>query len=817
MLAFAYYLLKVIICSAILFGYYWFFLRNKVFHVYNRFYLLAIIIISVGLPLIKFNIFHNDANKPTVIKMLQVVRAGDEYMDEIIIGAPAKANLSFVDSLPFIYAIISAAFLIMLVQMLVTIFNLLKKNEKIYLENFQIINTDGAKGTPFSFFNFIFWNNQIDMNSPSGNKIFKHEIAHVQERHSWDKMFINIILIVFWSNPIFWLIRKELSMIHEFIADKKAVEDGDTSAFAAMILKATYPQKTFYITNSFFYSPIKRRIMMLTKQQHPRMNYISRLLVLPLLLIVFGAFTIKIANKIKDENFIKKAANKIVVVIDAAHGGSDAGAINKDPAINVNSLDISKSKIIYNDTIGYYAGKPVISYRVNPLSNKCTIIFSDKTTKIITLKEAREAKLLAPPPPPPPPIIKTHSKKDLSTGHFIDLDPAGNYNGKAVLMVSRNREESVSIMFVNNEYKTISIEEAQKAGLPIPPSPSKSITDKVFEKKLGKHENLESRANVVGVGEASADDVKLFKKLGHVFIRVEKDGELPYKGPNRLVLRDGEIQYTIHAKIYKGDLMVMLPGKDAIEKYGPTAFGGAVEITSKEQYEKVSGQKVNLNQTISDKVFTKVEVDPEFPGGKDAWRKFLQTNLNGSIAVKEGLKAGNYTFITKFIVHEDGSLSDFTSEKNINDKIAKHCIEVIKKNPKWKPAMQNGHIVAAYKRQPITFVVSEENPTPMNISSRLNPVINIGNLSNPRVRVDDLKKQKIITVTNGYEFVNATVYFSRTGFDKVGVANLKGDNLSNIKEFLNKCDVGTAITFDNISVKNKDGIKFIDGRSFILY
>jgi len=330
MLAFSYYLLKVIICSAVLFGYYWFFLRNKVFHVYNRFYLLAIIIISVGLPLIKFNIFHNDANKPTVIKMLQVVRAGDEYMDEIIIGAPAKANLSFVDSLPFIYAIISAAFLIMLVQMLVTIFNLLKKNEKIYLENFQIINTDGAKGTPFSFFNFIFWNNQIDMNSPSGNKIFKHEIAHVQEKHSWDKMFINIILIVFWSNPIFWIIRKELSMIHEFIADKKAVEDGDTSAFAAMILKATFPQKTFYITNSFFYSPIKRRIMMLTKQQHPRMNYISRLLVLPLLVIVFGAFTIKIAEKIDKGYVSKKLSNKIIVVLDAGHGGQDNGVMNKD-------------------------------------------------------------------------------------------------------------------------------------------------------------------------------------------------------------------------------------------------------------------------------------------------------------------------------------------------------------------------------------------------------------------------------------------------------------------------------------------------------
>jgi len=330
MLAFSYYLLKVIICSAVLFGYYWFFLRNKVFHVYNRFYLLAIIIISVGLPLIKFNIFHNDANKPTVIKMLQVVRAGDEYMDEIIIGAPAKANLSFVDSLPFIYAIISAAFLIMLVQMLVTIFNLLKKNEKIYLENFQIINTDGAKGTPFSFFNFIFWNNQIDMNSPSGNKIFKHEIAHVQEKHSWDKMFINIILIVFWSNPIFWIIRKELSMIHEFIADKHALNNGDTAAFAAMILQATYPQKNFYITNNFFYSPIKRRLIMLTKNQHPRVNYFSRLLVLPFLIIVFGAFTLKIAEKIDKVYASKKLSNKIIVVLDAGHGGQDKGAINKN-------------------------------------------------------------------------------------------------------------------------------------------------------------------------------------------------------------------------------------------------------------------------------------------------------------------------------------------------------------------------------------------------------------------------------------------------------------------------------------------------------
>ncbi|MFN0082328.1 MAG: N-acetylmuramoyl-L-alanine amidase, partial [Ferruginibacter sp.] len=275
--------------------------------------------------MVKLDILYAHTDKTQVIKMLQIVNASEEYMDEIIIGAPAKATITLVDVLPFVYLLVSVILLIMLLQMLSSIFGLLKKHEKIAIENIQFINTDGARGTPFSFFKFIFWNKQIDINSHSGNRIFKHEIAHVQERHSWDKMFINLLLIAFWSNPIFWLIRRELSMIHEFIADKKAVGDGDTASFAAMILHATYPQKNFYITNNFFYSPIKRRLMMLTKNQHPRMNYISRLLVLPLLVIVFGAFTIKVANNIGKPNDTGKLNRKIVVVIDAGHGGQDAG------------------------------------------------------------------------------------------------------------------------------------------------------------------------------------------------------------------------------------------------------------------------------------------------------------------------------------------------------------------------------------------------------------------------------------------------------------------------------------------------------------
>lgn len=70
--------------------------------------------------------------------------------------------------------------------------------------------------------------------------------------------------------------------------------------------------------------------MMLTKNQHPRVNYFSRLLVLPFLIIVFGAFTLKIAEKIDKVYASKKLSNKIIVVLDAGHGGQDKGAINKN-------------------------------------------------------------------------------------------------------------------------------------------------------------------------------------------------------------------------------------------------------------------------------------------------------------------------------------------------------------------------------------------------------------------------------------------------------------------------------------------------------
>lgn len=323
MLPYFWYMLKVIICSGILIGYYWIFLRNKIFHQYNRFYLLAAMVLSLLLPLLKINFWQEGAQTNQAINVLRAVSAGDEYVNNVVIGS-GNSYWNLQNLYPLIYWSVSLLFLMIMLRTLLLIRKLLNRYPVQRVEEVSFVNTSDDS-TPFSFFKYIFWNSNIDIATTTGRQIFKHEVAHIQEKHTYDKLFINITLIFCWCNPFFWLYRKELNMIHEFIADKKALEDSDTAAFAAMILQATYPKHRFELTNNFFYSPIKRRLLMLTKIDNPKVSYIARIMVLPLAILVFAAFTFKTKS-----NSSIYHGKKITVVIDAGHGGLDAGTKSID-------------------------------------------------------------------------------------------------------------------------------------------------------------------------------------------------------------------------------------------------------------------------------------------------------------------------------------------------------------------------------------------------------------------------------------------------------------------------------------------------------
>ena len=103
--------------------------------------------------------------------------------------------------------------------------------------------------------------------------------------------------------------------------------------------------------------------------------------------------------------------------------------------------------------------------------------------------------------------------------------------------------------------------------------------------------------------------------------------------------------------------------------------------------------------------FTKVEKEAEYAGD---WMRFLTTNLRGEVPVDNGAAPGNYQVIVQFVVDVNGAVSDIRIVKDPGFGMGTEAIRVIKKSGKWKPAVQNGNIVKAYRKQPITFQVLEQ-------------------------------------------------------------------------------------------------------------
>ena len=108
---------------------------------------------------------------------------------------------------------------------------------------------------------------------------------------------------------------------------------------------------------------------------------------------------------------------------------------------------------------------------------------------------------------------------------------------------------------------------------------------------------------------------------------------------------------------------------------------------------------------IEDFIFTK---EAEFSEGSADWKNFLAENLKTTVPVTKGAPVGSYNVVIKFIVTKNGKLTDIEPETNLGYGMEEEVIRVLKKSPKWNPAIIMGKSVSAYRRQPITFVVSKE-------------------------------------------------------------------------------------------------------------
>jgi TonB family protein len=288
------YLVKVIICSGILYAYYHMALRNNRFHQWNRFYLLGITILSLAVPLLRIPLpFTGTEAAGIYVYTSQVVTLREQVFTVSQTPAVQQFNLT-----ALLYGTVILLFAARIGWGYFKILQLVRHSRIEPLLPYRLVLSQQI-AAPFSFFRFIFWNSGMSASTPEGRQMLRHEIVHLQENHSTDKLFMEIVTAVCWINPFFHLVKRELSLVHEFIADKRSVENGDVAAYAQTILHAALQAgPAFKLTNNFSHQPVKRRILMLTQSRRFRFSYLRRALIIPVALLIFGSLAFVTDEKI---------------------------------------------------------------------------------------------------------------------------------------------------------------------------------------------------------------------------------------------------------------------------------------------------------------------------------------------------------------------------------------------------------------------------------------------------------------------------------------------------------------------------------------
>ena len=186
---------------------------------------------------------------------------------------------------------------------------------------------------------------------------------------------------------------------------------------------------------------------------------------------------------------------------------------------------------------------------------------------------------------------------------------------------------------------------------------------------------------------------------------------LEQAAPKTIAPKAKTVGMTDNIKVVSDDLVKTQPPtsdelKDAViastTEAGVLSKGGNANLGSETGGESGLGTGTGTKGN-GDEILSFAENSPEFPGGMDAWAKYIQKNLRyPSMAQEEGI--GGKVFVS-FVVEKDGTITDVKVTRGIGYGCDEEAMRVIKKSPRWKAGMQNNLPVRVRYNMPISYVM----------------------------------------------------------------------------------------------------------------
>jgi hypothetical protein len=267
------YLLEANIYLSVFYLLYFILLNKETHYKLNRVYLLVSCVVAYIIPVIQIGSLKPYSDDS--LRQVVTIVANPNFKT---LAVAASRHFSMQDYLLIAYITGAVIMLTVLVLKFIQLYKLTNAQNSLLDNKYKLIKLENSN-TAFSFFNYVFIGTKVS----GTDTIIRHELVHINQKHSLDIVFLELIKIINWFNPFIYLLQRSLKTIHEYIADEQtAAFENDALTYSSFLVNNAYGISGTSITHSFFnYNLLKKRIIMLNQKRSGNLARLKYLIVIP--------------------------------------------------------------------------------------------------------------------------------------------------------------------------------------------------------------------------------------------------------------------------------------------------------------------------------------------------------------------------------------------------------------------------------------------------------------------------------------------------------------------------------------------------------
>jgi bla regulator protein BlaR1 len=305
------YIVKTLLCAAILFLIYFLFLEREKMYRFNRFYLLFSIVFSFGISFITIKtassvVSVNELIAPAYLPGFVARAGGFDRLNnqekattktdfkQTATVVPVKEKSPLPNILLGLYLAGTAYFLIRFVINLSRLLLKVKDNKSVAYHGAKLILSNDIP-IPYSFLKYIFIDNEKYEQGSIEKEILQHELTHVNQKHTLDILMVELITVFAWINPLMFLYRKAIMLNHEYLADEAVVNTfNDSETYRQLLFSKVCQSNNLVLSSSFNYLTTKRRFIMMTRKTSQKVAILKQIALIPMIAVIGFLFSTRV-------------------------------------------------------------------------------------------------------------------------------------------------------------------------------------------------------------------------------------------------------------------------------------------------------------------------------------------------------------------------------------------------------------------------------------------------------------------------------------------------------------------------------------------